>query len=255
MNNAIFGKTMENIRRRVDIRLCTNSKKAEKLIAKPNFKSRTIFSENLAAIHMNKTCITFDKPMIIGMSILDISKVLMYDFHYKFMKTKYDEKLQLLYTDTDSLIYNIYTEDIYTDMKQNIDFFDTSDYPANNEYGIPLANKKVLGKFKDECNGEIMEIFLALKSKNYVYKMHDSTVVKKLKGVPKNTIEKKITFEDFYNCLFHNDKIFKTSNLIHSKKHEIFSIKQNKLALSPLDEKRYTISNTKSLPYGHYLTL
>ena len=143
MNNAIFGKTMEQIRKRVDNKLCSNSKKIEKLVSKPDFKDRTIFSENLVAIHMNKTSILFNKPVTIGMSILDISKTLMYEFHYTFMKKSYGENLHLLYTDTDSFIYNIQTADFYQDVKKNIDMFDTSDYPEDNQFSIPLVNKKV----------------------------------------------------------------------------------------------------------------
>ncbi|GBO41110.1 hypothetical protein AVEN_262441-1 [Araneus ventricosus] len=143
MNNSIFGKTMENIRRRDNIRICCNEKKAEKLTAQSNFVDRTLFSENLAAFEMRKTILTFNKPITIGMAILDVSKILMYNFHYKYMKSKYKNNLKLLYTDTDSLIYDVETEDIFVDIKNNIEYFDTSDYPENNMYDIPRMNKKV----------------------------------------------------------------------------------------------------------------
>ena len=171
MNNAVFGKSMENIRNRVDIKLCSNEKKVEKLIAKPNFESRTIFVENLAAIHVKKTKIIFNKPIYIGMSILDTPKNCMYNFYYNVMKAQFSDKLRLLYTDTNSLIMEIKTEDFYSDVKTNlIAEFDTSDYPKNNIYNMPLVNKKVLGKFKDEFNGEIMEEFIGLRSKIYAYR-------------------------------------------------------------------------------------
>ncbi|GBN36509.1 hypothetical protein AVEN_10571-1 [Araneus ventricosus] len=146
MNNSVFGKTMENIRKRLDIRLCCNSQKAEKLIAKPNFKGRTIFDESLVAIHMNKTKVLFNKPIYVGMSILDLSKHLMYDFHYNMMKPKCGEQIKLLYMDTDSFIYDIKTKDFYDDMKGMIDYLDTSDYQENNRYGIPRVNKKGFGE-------------------------------------------------------------------------------------------------------------
>ena len=111
MNNSVFGKTMENIRSRVDIRLVTNEDQARKLISKPNFQHRTIFCENLAAIHMKKTRLLFNKPVYLGMCILDLSKTLMYDFHYNYIKQKYGENAELLFTDTDSLMYEITTED------------------------------------------------------------------------------------------------------------------------------------------------
>lgn len=252
MNNAVFGKTMESLRKRVDIRLCNNDKRLEKLIAKPNFKDRTIFSENLAAIHMRRTCITFNKPIIVGMCILDLSKTLMYEFHYDFMQTKYESGLKLLYTDTDSLIYDIRTEDVYEDIKQDIDYFDTSDYHPKNIFNIPLVNKKILGKFKDECNGKIMTEFIGLRSKMYTFKVQDGTVTKKLKGVKKSCLENKITFEDYYNCLFNKEEKLTSMNLIRSRKHTIFSVKQNKLALSSKDEKRCILENKiNTLPFGH----
>ncbi|GFS86629.1 uncharacterized protein NPIL_159361 [Nephila pilipes] len=148
MNNAIFGKTKENVRKRVDIRLCSNGEKAERLIAKPNFKDRTIFCKNLAAFHMGRTLLTLNKPIAVGMLILDISKTLMYDFHYYKMKACHGKNLTLLYTD--SFIYNIKCNNIYSDIKNDIYLFNTSEYPINNIYGIPRKNKKVLGKMKDE---------------------------------------------------------------------------------------------------------
>lgn len=253
MNNAIFGKTMENIRRRVDIRLCSSSTKLEKLISKPNFQCRTIFDNNLVAVHMKRTCVTFNKPMIVGMSILDVSKTLMYDFHYSVMKPKYEDCIRLLYTDTDSLIYSIKTEDIYQDMKENISFYDTSDYPENNIFNMPLMNKKVLGKMKDECSGEIMTEFIGLRSKMYAYKIQENKICKKLKGVKKSCIEKKIKFEDYYRCLFEEKELIVKMNLIRSNQHDVFSITQNKLALSSKDEKRYVLNNKiNTLAFGHH---
>ncbi|GFT83707.1 uncharacterized protein TNCV_2826231 [Trichonephila clavipes] len=201
MNNSVFGKTMENIRKRLDIRLCCDTKKVEKLIAKPNFRGRNIFSENLAAIHMNKTKVKFDKPIYVGMSILDLSKHLMYDFHYNVMKPKYGEHIKLLYMDTDSFIYDIKTYDFYADMKEMINYFDTSDYQENNRYGLQRVNKKVLGKMKDEHAGKIFEEFVGLRSKMYACKTEES-LVKKSKGVKKCVVKNRITFEDYKDCLF-----------------------------------------------------
>ena len=111
MNNSVFGKTMENIRNRVDIKLVNDEKQAKKLTAKPNFDHCNMFCENLVAIHMKKTRLVFDKPVYLGMCILEISKTLMYDFHYKYVKQKYEEKAKLLFSDTDSLMYEIETSD------------------------------------------------------------------------------------------------------------------------------------------------
>ena len=138
MNNSVFGKTMENIRNRVDIRLENDEKRAEKLSAKPIFKHCNIFSEDLVSIHMKKTDLTYNKPVYLGMCILDLSKTLMYDFHYNYIKQKYEDKVKLLFTDTDSLMYEIRTEDFYKDISADVeDRFDTSDYPKDNPSGLP----------------------------------------------------------------------------------------------------------------------
>ena len=204
MNNSVFGKTMENIRNRVNVKLVTDKIKAEKLAAKPNFKHCNIFNENLIAIHMKKTFLTFDKPVYLGMSILDLSKTLMFDFHYNYIKTKYGDKAKLLFTDTDSLMYEIRTEDFYEDIKGDVkDRFDTSDYPSNHPSGIPTGcNKKVLGMFKDEAGGKIIDEFVGLRAKLYSYKTLKGEESKKCKGVKRLVVKNSITHEDYKNCLF-----------------------------------------------------
>lgn len=171
--NAIFGKTMENIRSRVDIKIANRFKSgkysAQMLIARPNFKRFTIFDENLVAIELKKTQFLFDKPIIIGMSVLDISKIKMYSFFYGFLKEKYGERCELAYTDTDSFILDIRTDDFYADMRENIHLFDTSDYPLGNEYGIERMNKKVIGAMKDELNGNVFYEFCGLRAKAYAF--------------------------------------------------------------------------------------
>ena len=129
MNNSVFGKTLENIRNRVNVKLVNNIEKARKLIAKPNYKSCKIFSENLISVHMKKTSLLMNKPVYLGACILDLSKTIMYDFHYNYIKPKYGDKAKLLFTDTDSLMYEIETEDFYKDISGDVkDRFDTSDY-------------------------------------------------------------------------------------------------------------------------------
>ena len=136
MNNAVFGKTMENIRKRVDVKLVNDREKARKLVAKPNFNRVNIFCEELIAIHMRKTSLTFNKPVYLGMCILDLSKTIMYEFHYNYIKPKYGDKATLLFTDTDSLMYEIRTEDFYKDISGDVkDRFDTSDYPSQSSIG------------------------------------------------------------------------------------------------------------------------
>lgn len=162
MNNSVFGKTMENIRKRVDVRLVTDEKKLLKLTSKPTYVSCKIFNENLVAVHKIKETITLNRPAYVGMSILDLSKTLMYDFHYKYIKKNYGEKAMLLFTDTDSLTYEIEANDVYRDFWIDKDKFDNSDYPEGSPY-FDKTNKKVIGKFKDEAAGVPICEFVGLR--------------------------------------------------------------------------------------------
>ena len=194
MNNSVFGKTMENIRNRVDIRLVTRESQAKKLTCKPNYQHHTIFSKNLAAVHMKKVSLKFNKPVYLGMSILDLSKTLMYDFHYNYIKPKYGERAKLLFTDTDSLAYEIETKDFYRDISSDVKSkFDTSNYPKNHPSGILTGvNKKVIGMFKDEAAGKQIAEFVGLRAKLYSYRVEESYEEKKCKGVKKAVIKKTI---------------------------------------------------------------
>ena len=153
MNNSVFGKTVESIRNRVDVGLLNDREKAKKLASKPNYEKTTISNENLIAIHMKRTKLVFNKAVYLGMCILDISKTLMYDFHYKYKMPKYGEKIKFLFTDTDSLMYEIETKDFYNDIAGDVKYrFDISNYPDNHPSGISSGlNKKVIGKFIDEA--------------------------------------------------------------------------------------------------------
>ncbi|XP_022777882.1 uncharacterized protein LOC111319352 [Stylophora pistillata] len=246
MNNSVYGKTMENIRKRVDIRLVNSEDKAKKLVNKVNFKHCTIFSENLCAIHMRKTIITFNKPVYLGMCILDLSKNLMYDFHYNYIKTKYGDRVKLLMTDTDSLCYEVQTDDFYQDVKDDVNrLFDTSNFPKDHPSGLPTGvNKKVIGMFKDEAGGKIIEEFVGLRAKLYCYKMFDDgKEEKKCKGVKKKVVENTIKMENYKACLFYGEKQHRKMITLRSRKHDIFTEEINKLALSANDDKRIILSN------------
>ena len=258
MNNSVFGKTMENIRNRVNIKLVNNEKQAEKLSAKPNFKHCNIFSEDLVAIHMKKTKLDFNKPVYLGMCILDLSKTLMYDFHYNYIKQKYGDKSKLLLTDTDSLMYEIQTEDFYKDINGDVkDRFDTSGYPPDHPSGIPSGfNKKVLGMFKDEVNGNVIDEFVGLRAKLYSYKMFEGEESKKCKGVKKSVVKKSITHEDYKKCLTDRKPQLRKMNVIRSYKHNVFTEEVNKVALSANDDKRHILEDDiNTLALGHYRIL
>ena len=162
MNNSVFGKTMENLRKRVDVRLVTDEKKLTKLASKPTYVSSKIFNDNLVAVHKIKETLTLNRPAYVGMCILDLSKTLMYDFHYNYIKKKYGDKARLLFTDTDSLTYEIEAEDVYRDFWNDKDKFDNSDYPESSLY-FDKTNKKVIGKFKDEAAGVPICEFVGLR--------------------------------------------------------------------------------------------
>ena len=191
MNNSVFGKTIENIRKRQNVVILDNKKLAIKLSSKLNFERLTIFDENLAAFHMKKTEVYFNKPIFVGQAILDISKTLMFDFHYNFIGKKYGDKAELLFTDTDSLMYLIQTEDFYQDINKDIKKkFDTSDYPENHPSGIKTGvNKKVIGKFKDEAAGKQITHFVGLRPKLFCFKDDDEVETRKAKGVKKKVIK------------------------------------------------------------------
>ena len=240
MNNSVFGKTIENIRKRQNIELVDNRKKAAKLTSRPNFDRATIFDKNLIAVHMKKTEIYFDKPVYVGQAVLDLSKTLMFDFHYNYIRKKYKNKAELLFTDTDSLMYQIYTDDFYKDISRDIKKkFDTSDYPPNHESGILTGvNKKVIGMFKDEVAGKQITCFVGLRPKLYSFRIEEDKEVRKCKGIKKNVVKKKLDFDDYVQCLFSGKKEMRKMNIIRSENHDIYSKEVNKVALSNEDDKR-----------------
>ena len=255
MNNSVFGKTMENIRNRVNVKLVNTGEQFKKLVAKPNYNGCKIFNENLVSVHMKKTSLTMNKPVYLGMSILDLSKIVMYDFHYRYIKPKYGSKAKLLFTDTDSLLYEIETEDFYKDISGDVkDRFDTSDYPENHPSGIPTGvNKKVLGMFKDEEAGKIINEFVGLRAKLYSYKMDEGKEKKRCKGIKKAVVEKSIRHEDYKTCLKTGIEQLRKQNIIRSYEHTLYTEEINKIALSAADDKRYLLKDTfDTLAWGHY---
>ena len=209
MNNSVFGKTMENIRRRVDIRLVTDEEKLLKYTNKPTYVSSKIFNENLVAVHKIKETLTLNKPAYVGMCILDLSKTLMYDFHYNYIKKKYGDKAKLLFTDTDSLTYEIEAEDVYQDFWNDKEKFDNSDYSESSPY-FDKTNKKIIGKFKDEAAGVSICEFVGLRSKMYSYMKDNRKGGKTAKGIKKNVIKKNITHENYKDVLFNNEQMHHT---------------------------------------------
>lgn len=258
MNNAVFGKTMENIEKRVNVKILTHwenhgkRKGAQDYISKPEFHSLSIFSENVVAIQLNRLKLFYNKPIYLGFCILDLSKTLMFDFHYNYMCKKFPNNLKLLYTDTDSLIYQIFTDDFYRDIKVDLErYFDTSDYETNNKFGYSKINKKKIGYFKDECNGKILREFVGLRAKMYAIDVENS-ITCKAKGINK-CVTKKMLIENYKSCLFEKSIHFSEMYRFKSIKHTIFTQKIYKKCLSYDDSKRYILPNsTDTLAWGHY---
>ena len=252
MNNAVFRKTMENIRKHRNIKLVTTDKKRNKLVSEPNYYTINYISEDLSIIKMNKTKVKMNKPIYLGLSILDISKILMYEFWYDYMKPKYNDNVKLCYMDTDSFVMNIKINDFYKDIANDVEKrFDTSNYEVNKP--LPTGkNKKVIGLMKDELGGKIITEFVTLRPKTYLYLTDDGKEDKKAKGTKKYVIKRMIKFNNYKNCLLKDKVILKSQQRFISKKHDVYTENINKIALSNNDDKRMILSDKiTSYPYGY----
>ena len=252
MNNAVFGKTVENIRKHRNIKLVTTDEKRNKLVSEPNYHTMDYISKDFSIIEMKRTKVKMNKPIYLGLSILDISKILMYEFWYDYMKPKYGNDVKLCYMDTDSFITNIKTEDFYKDITNDVEKrFDTSSYEVNRS--LPTGkNKKAIGLMKDELEGKIITEFVTLRPKTYSYLTDDGKEDKKAKGTKKCVIKRMIKFNDYKNCLLKDEVILKSQQRFISKKYDVYTENINKVALSNNDDKRMVSSDKiKSYPYGY----
>ena len=251
MNNAVFGKTMENNRKHRNIKLVTTDNKRNKLVSEPNYHTINYISEDLSIIEMNKMKVKMNKPIYLGLSILDISKILMYEFWYDYMKPKYGNDVKLCYIDTDSFVMSIKTNDFYKDIANDVEKrFDTSNYERNGP--LPTGkNKKVIGLMKDELGVKIITEFVTLRPKTYSYSTDDGKESKKAKGTKKCLVERMIKFNDYKNCLLKDKVILKSQPRFISKKHYIYTENINKIALSNNDDKRISSDKITSYPYGY----
>ena len=233
----------------------TEYKKLDKLTSKTTYVSSKVFNENLMTVYKIKEALTLNRLAYVGMCILNLSKMLMYDFHYNYIKEKYGDRAKLLFTDTDSLTYEIEAEDIYKVFWNDNDMFDNSDYPENSPYYCN-TNKKVIGKFKDEACGIPITKFVGLKSKMYSYIKSDEKGGKTTKGIKKNVIKNNIKHEDYKKVLLNNEQLHHKMKTIRSLLvflHQLGSYEINKVSISCFDDKHYIHDNgTSSYAYGHY---
>ena len=211
-----------------------------------------LISENLSIIEMKKVKVKMNKPIYLGLSILEISKIIIYEFWYDYMKKKYGDMVKLCCMDTESLIMNIKTKDFYKDIARDVEErFDTSNYDVDRP--LPKGkNKKVIGLMKDELRGGIVTEFVALRPKTYLYMTDEFIEMKKAKGTKKCVIKKMLKFEDYKKCLFDNEPMLKSQQRFKSENHEVYTENINKIALSSNDDKRIVASGRlTSFPYGY----
>ena len=229
MNDAVFGKTMENVRKQRVIKLVTTDKKRSKLVSEPNYHMMNYISEDLSIIEMKRTKVKMNKPIYLGLPILEISKLLMYEFSYDYMKPKYGDNVKLCYMDTDSFLMNIKTEDFYKDIANDIEKrSDTSNYECDRPL-LTGKNKKVIGLMKDELGGRVITEFVALRPKTYSYLTDDCNEDKKAKGTKKCVIKRMIKFDDYKNCLLNGKVILKSQQRFISKGHDVYTENINKI--------------------------
>ena len=216
MNNSVFGKTMENVRNHRDIKLVTTDKRRSILASEPNYHSTKYISKDLLVMEMKKTEVRMNKPIYLGQAILDISKTLMYEFWYDYIKPKYGDNARLCYMDTDSFIMHMKTEDFYKHISNDVNkWFDTSDFNKNDNRPLEIGKNKVIGKFKDDLGGKIMSEFCALRAKTYSFLIDDYSdddyeknkiINKKAEGTRKCIVKREIIFKNYADALF-NDKV------------------------------------------------
>ena len=253
LNNAFYGKTMENVRNRIKVEFIKKDEE-EKIVkqqSKLTFNGIHKSYENYDSFTFKQNEVMFDKPIYLGFTVLELSKLLMYESYYdKLFNHILDKKiLQLHYMDTDSFVLSIKTKDIIEDLYNLKDLFDFSNLNENHKL-FSNENKKVVGKFKIETPENIwIDEFICLRSKAYSYKCNNKNT-NKLKGISKSQT-KDIKFEEYYNCLFGNDYQKECDNyVIRSINHEMFLQKVTKNSLSAFDEKRCYLNNIESIPWS-----
>ena len=215
---------MKNLRNRRTVDLVTSEEKLKKLAAQPSFKQFKIFHENLVSVERAKVKLTLNRPIYVGFAILDLSKTLIYDFYYNRIKRKYPDSTLLL-TDTDSLSYQIQTVNVYEDFYADKQLFDFSGYRKESPF-YNDENKKVIGKMKEELNGEIIEEFVGLRDEMYSLKTKKEET-KKARKVKKNVVKKDITHQGYVDCLFEERKFMHTMQIVQSSKHQLYTNKQS----------------------------
>ena len=221
MISSVYGKTMENLWKRIKVRIINKENNFLKYTSRPTHITNNIFDKNYAAINEIKPFLTLNKPIYVGFTVLELRKWLMYNFHYNFIKKHFDA--ELLFTDTDSLAYEIKSEDVYEEFFKHKQLFHLSNYPKDSKFFDPV-NEKVIGKMKDVSEGKINDEFVGLKSKMYSMKNIDGKESNTAKGV--NIAAE---FNEFKGILFDKKVVRHKMKRTESKKHKIGTYEINKI--------------------------
>ena len=245
MINCVYGKSVENIRKRINVKLINDQKTYLKCVNKLNFIPQKMFDRNFVAVHYVKTVLTLNKPIYVRFCMLELSKLLMYQFHYDYVLKTFNG-VKLLFTDTDSFVYEIKDDNVYDQCFKDKHLFGFSGYPKDYVYDDSL-NKKVLGKIKDKLDGvKIVEV-VGLKSKMYPLIADNDKEVNKVKGV-----NKKLRHNEYLDVLFNKKVVRHKMQRIQSKLHEIGTYDINKISLSCFDDKSYVLADgINTLAYFH----
>ena len=231
-------KTMENVRKNKDIKLVTTEERRIKSLSEPNYHTTKHFSDNLLAIEMKKTKVKMNKHVYLRMSILDVSKTLMYEFWYDYHKPS--TKIMQNYIDTDSYVLNIFTEDFFEDINNDVEgWFNTSNYDKNGKISLQIGvNKNVTGMFKNELGGKIMKESCALRAKTYTYLMEDDSKLEKAKRVTRCVIKRRLMFKNCNDSLFNNKSIMRSQLRFKSDHRNVYTEEVNTIPLNRNDNKR-----------------
>jgi hypothetical protein len=251
MNNSVFGKTMEDVRKHVNAEVALTMKQKNKYINNPRLTNFTIWDEEYGYFEMSKRKVVLNKPISTGFSVLELSKTVMYNFHYNYILKKYGDKAKLLFTDTDSLCYEIEANDCYQDMKDDSHMFDLSEFPKDH-FCHSDTNKKVVGKFKLETQDKVAVEFVGLRSKLYSLLLDDGKDKKVCKGIKTCVKEQKLRHADYKNTLMSGMSKSATQRTIRSYDHSVYSIEMTKTALSAVNDKKHMVDNVFGYSYGHY---
>ena len=255
-NNSVYGKTNENTANHVNAYMIRDKKSFLKKSSQPHYDGFMQLGPNFAIVTMSKRQVILDRPVYVGVAILERSKLLMHGFHYDTMVPRIGrENITMLMTDTDSLIYKIYCEDLNEELMMIIKDLDTSDHPANHVlracHPEKSANKKIPGKFKDECNGLVLKAWEASGVKNYSLIYGDNIEVKHLKGVSKASVKYLLTYSDWLKQRNADQPLPVQVTRIGAVNHVISTTVGQKMTLYRNDTKRYWFCNGSSLALGH----